>query len=78
MEHKHTHAPTHTHTRTHMHTNIHIRAHIHTFLEYLRGLMTKVLDSGLEVSEFELQSRYYVHLIPLDKVWNLLSSSTRG
>ena len=23
--------------------------------------MAKVLDGGLEVSEFELQSRYYVH-----------------
>ena len=25
------------------------------------GIITKVLDCGLKVSEFELQSRYYVH-----------------
>ena len=27
----------------------------------LCGIMAKVLNRGLEISEFELQSRYYVH-----------------
>ena len=26
-----------------------------------RGVMVKVMDCGIVVSEFELQSRYYVH-----------------
>ena len=29
---------------------------------FLRGVVAKVLDCGIVVSEFELQSRYYVHL----------------
>ena len=29
-----------------------------------RGVMAKVLDFGLEVSKFELQSRYDVHFRP--------------
>ena len=28
---------------------------------FLRGVMVKVLDSEIVVSEFKLQSRYYVH-----------------
>ena len=28
-----------------------------------RGVMAKVLDCDLEASEFELQSRYYVHFL---------------
>ena len=27
----------------------------------LRGIVANVLDCGLEVNEFEFQSRYYVH-----------------
>ena len=34
--------------------------------------MVKVLDCGIVVSEFELQSRYYVH--PWEKRETLLSS----
>ena len=30
-------------------------------LQSTAGVMAKVLDCSLEVSEFELQSRYYVH-----------------
>ena len=26
-----------------------------------RGVMTTVLDSGLKLSEFEIQSRHYIH-----------------
>ena len=28
---------------------------------YLRGVIVKAMDSGIEASEFELQSCYYVH-----------------
>ena len=36
------------------------------------GVMAKMLDCGLEVSDFELQSRYYVHFqTQLEKVWTL-------
>ena len=31
------------------------------FFRSLRGVMAKVLVWGLEVSDFDLQSRYYVH-----------------
>ena len=34
----------------------------HKTRERLRGEMAKILDRGLEVSHFELQSSYYVHL----------------
>ena len=35
-----------------------------------RGVMAKAIDCGIVVSEFVLQSRYYVHFrqIPLGKV----------
>ena len=36
-----------------------------------RDVVANVLDSGLEVNEFELQSRYYVHL-RINKLWNPL------
>ena len=31
------------------------------WLEVLRGVLGKVVDSSFEESEFETQSRYYVH-----------------
>ena len=31
------------------------------WLEMSRGLMAKVLDCDLQVSEFEFQSRYYIY-----------------
>ena len=42
----------------------------------LRGLMVKAIDYGIVVSEFELQSRYYVQFLTntLGKVWTPLSS----
>ena len=40
-----------------------------------RGVMVKAMDCGIVVSEFKLQSRYYVHKYPWGKVWTPLSPS---
>ena len=63
--------PNHTHTHTHTHIYIHIYIYNQkTTILYEfpssrggcpRGIMIKVLDWGIVVSEFELKSRYYVH-----------------
>ena len=39
-----------------------------------RGVMVKAMDSGIVLSEFELQSRYYVHFRAntLGKLWSPL------
>ena len=44
------------------------------------GVMVKVLDSGLEVSEFKLQLRYYVHFWRdnFKQVMNCLIPSAMG
>ena len=42
----------------------------------LRGVMVKVLDCSLEVNEFDLQSRHYIHF--RWKVWTLLSPTPLG
>ena len=40
------------------------------------GVMAKVLNYGLEISEFELKSCYYICFwIPLGKVWTTYSLS---
>ena len=41
------------------------------FVECPHGVMVKAMDCGIVVSEFVLQSRYYVHF---RKVWTPLSS----
>ena len=40
-----------------------------------RGVMVKAMDCRIVVSEFKLQSRYYVHKYPWGKVWTPLSPS---
>ena len=56
-------------------TNTHIYA-----LTLTRGVMVKAMDCGLVVSEFELQSRYYVHFRAntLGKDTNPLILSAKG
>ena len=47
----------------------------------LRGVMVNALDRGIRVNEFELQSRYYVHLrkkYPWGKVWTPLNLPAMG
>ncbi len=43
-----------------------------------RGVMVKEMDNGILVSEFELQSRYYVQTNNLGKVMNPLLLPTMG
>ena len=45
-----------------------------------RGVMVKAMDCGIVVSEFELQSRYYVHFRAntLGKCMNLLILPVMG
>ena len=54
---------------THIHINPYTQALVHaqirTYTRYMKGcprdLLVKTLDHGIIVSEFELQTRYYVH-----------------
>ena len=51
---------THTQTHTHTHTRVHAYTHTRT-LVCPQDMIVNGLDCGLEVSELELQSHYYVH-----------------
>ena len=56
----------HIHTHTHTHTHIYIHTHTHTHINFAlggcpHGVMVTAMDCGIVVSEFVLQSRYYVH-----------------
>ena len=71
-----THTFTYTYIYTHVHTHIHTYTpiHIHAYGGRCpRSVMVKAMDCGI-VSEFELQSRYYVHYRSntLEKGMNLI------
>ena len=53
---------------------------LRTFWRCPHGVMVKVMDGGIVVSEFELQLRYYIHLqtITLGKSMNLLIPPAMG
>ena len=41
--------------------SMHTRRNIRALIKQAGGVMVKAIDSEIVVSEFELQSRYYVH-----------------
>ena len=80
------HAHTHTHSYAHIpwcsfiYLSIFISAPAHTYRGSTRGVMFKVLDCCFEVSEFELQSNYFVpfRTNTLGRGMNPLSSLAMG
>ena len=71
----HTHIHTHTNTNAclhhkHIHTHTHLctSAHPHLCRECPGGAMVKAMNCGIVVSEFKLQSCYYVNF-PRKKNW---------
>ena len=74
-EDKHTHTHTHTHKHTHTYIYIYIYIYIHMCVGGCPcGVRIKALDYRSAVSDFELQSGYYVHFKTniLGKVMNPL------
>ena len=64
-----------THTHTHTHTYVYVVNEQLIRGEVSVDVIAQVLDCGLEVSEFELQSCCYVHFW---KVMNPIISSVMG
>ena len=46
---------------THTHTHTQTQFILFRGKDYIRGILVKVLDGGVIVCEFDLQSHYYVH-----------------
>ena len=44
-----------------MHINVHTHTYAHIHWGCPSGVMVKEMDCGIVVSEFEVQSRYYIH-----------------
>ena len=53
----------------HIHTHVNTQLCLKEFRRCPCGVMVKAMDYGIAVSEFELQSRYYVHFRTNTQLW---------